>query len=779
MTKILTCAAFAARKPVAYANDIEPFQLAHAWASALTGDPDNAVFNWRFIHDKDAGKPAIKRRGTLAQMWQQACNWNVNGYGIFATVNEMDGTGYDATGNPIQGASGDTLEHVAAIRAHVVDLDNLSAMQNLQRAENHTIKPQFIVQTSPGKAHVYWVVTREAGAVDLDGYRRTQRKLRQLYDGDPAVIDATRVLRVPGFWHQKGAPQLVTCRQSTGYGATMPAGFVAASVAHINAIDAGEHERKPLGDPGLAAPSREWVIEAIRSMPVDGLDHASFISFLSAWKQAAWNHFEEHEARQMFLDWCASIPGHKGVDYDLKHWNDIKQTEIGWKSLLRQNVALNAKFMFYGVNLAPQQGIVVNQTSRLLQPLSESIGTLKPASWLIKGVLPARSTGILFGEPGAGKSFAAIDMAASVAAGEMFNLHKSKRGSVVYIAGEGHAAITTRFKARLTGDQTNAAERIHISSRSVTFAGTTQDVQTLIAELDGMAEPPRLVVIDTLFRATVGADVNSHEDMSKFWQVIDQMKERYGCTVLVVHHSGRNEVGRSFGSVVLLANADFEISVTTDESGNKVISNTKQKDAEEFAPMAFKLNQVSLGFVQDEFGDMENVTSCTIEFVPHEPKAEKSKQRELRELAKQYETPSREPSRKIAHIMAKIHDCICEANGIALNDTVLDVRIPESTIKHFLSLNQIGLSHNYRNGIQGLLAPSGNSTQWVDALKEGDERYFTLTEKLLRFGRTDSYDHFQNLTLTQAQIDACYDGRSFNPFPPGGPGVLMQQGMIQ
>ena len=328
----------------------EPFQLAYAWASALTGDPDNAVFNWRFIHDQDKGKPAIKRRGTLAQMWQQACNWNAQGYGIFATVNEMDGTGYDATGNPIRDQSGDTLEHVAAIRTHVVDLDNLSAMTNLQRAASHYPAPQFAVQTSPGKAHVYWVVTRYR---DNEFYRLQQRKLRQLFDGDPAVIDATRVLRVPGFWHRKGEPHLVTCYSLPGAQYITDPAALAQSVAHINAAD-DFHERKPLGDPSLTAPSREWVIQAIRTMPVDGLEHSSFISFLSAWKQAAWNHLEEHEARQIYLDWCATIPGHKGVDYDLKHWNDIKQTEIGWKSLLRQNPNLNASFMFYGVNHMPQ-----------------------------------------------------------------------------------------------------------------------------------------------------------------------------------------------------------------------------------------------------------------------------------------------------------------------------------------------------------------------------------------------------------------------------------------
>ncbi|VDS09660.1 hypothetical protein PARHAE_02865 [Paracoccus haematequi] len=88
------------------------FQQAQAWYDTLGG----GVFNWRFIHDKDKATPAIKRRGTLADIFQEANHWNAAGYGIFATVNEMDGTGYDANGRPIQGQSGDTLGSVGIHR---------------------------------------------------------------------------------------------------------------------------------------------------------------------------------------------------------------------------------------------------------------------------------------------------------------------------------------------------------------------------------------------------------------------------------------------------------------------------------------------------------------------------------------------------------------------------------------------------------------------------------------------------------------------------------------
>lgn len=327
------------------------YAQAFAWFNALQAD----VVNWRFIHDQDKARPAIKRRGTLAHIWQEACQWNAAGYGIFACINEMDGTGYAPDGQPIQGVSGDTGEHVARIRAHVVDLDNLAAMENLQRAAAFQPAPAFAVQTSPGKAHVYWPCSYPA---NLETYRTLQRKLRQFFDGDKAVIDAPRVLRVPGFYHCKGVPHLVTCYALSGYGVPVSLDALNIALAHVNAVDTGGG-RHPLGTADLAAPSAEWVRYALESMPIDGMSHPDFISFTAAWKQAAWNVLDAGEARDLWLQWCERFGREsKGIDYNLKHWNSITDTELGWKSLLRQNPNLNAQFMFRGASYQPPVPLV-------------------------------------------------------------------------------------------------------------------------------------------------------------------------------------------------------------------------------------------------------------------------------------------------------------------------------------------------------------------------------------------------------------------------------------
>ena len=63
------------------------------------------------------------------------------------------------------------------------------------------------------------------------------------------------------------------------------------------------------------------------------------------------------------------------------------------------------------------------------------------------GYIEADTMVILFGEPGVGKLFIALDIACCIATGGAWQWLPVKQGSVFYIAGEGHAGISQRLKA--------------------------------------------------------------------------------------------------------------------------------------------------------------------------------------------------------------------------------------------------------------------------------------------------------------------------------------------
>lgn len=299
---------------------MQDFNAVYAFISALTNDPDNAVIDWRAIHDTNKEVPAIPRRGTLADVWSELCNLNNHGYGVFCTVAAMDGQGRE-------------LSNVAHIRAHYVDLDNMSATANRDRAMMSQPLPWFCVQSSENKYHVYWPVVPYK---DNDRFSTVQRKLRQLYDGDKAVVDAARVLRVPGTYNWKyGQPQLATVYALPGYGQTITVDHLEAALATVQVIDGGAGQRHELGDPAMAAPSLSWLQRGLDLTDPNDMDRGEWISFTAAFKQAGWSLTDPDSLYNMWSAWCARY-AHNDTGENLKQWASIRNTEVGWPYMVRR-----------------------------------------------------------------------------------------------------------------------------------------------------------------------------------------------------------------------------------------------------------------------------------------------------------------------------------------------------------------------------------------------------------------------------------------------------------
>lgn len=109
------------------------------------------------------------------------------GMGIFFMVNDGDGSGRRA-------------ENVIGTVALFVDLDGNPIPDRLP------LEPTAIVTSSPGRHHVYWRVE----GTPTNEWSFAQKHLAEALGGDPAVHDLPRVLRLPGYDHQKNAPYRVT-----------------------------------------------------------------------------------------------------------------------------------------------------------------------------------------------------------------------------------------------------------------------------------------------------------------------------------------------------------------------------------------------------------------------------------------------------------------------------------------------------------------------------------------------------------------------------------------
>lgn len=320
-------------------------QLTESYVYALTGDV-NTIMDWRLIHDTDKGQYGQNIRGTLADVYEQLVQNNQQGWGVFVCINEMDGVGRE-------------LSNVQSIRTHVVDLDNVTtAQQNYEQAINTHPQPHFAVQTSPGKFHIYWLVEPYHGN---DFYSNEQRKLRQLYDGDRSVIDATRVLRVPGFYHMKNpaAPQLVNCWQ-IGNHRRWQAAEIQQALSHVNIMETMT-QRAELGDPELAAPSLEWLQKALTLVDPNEMTYDEWMSFSAAVKQSGWSLTDEETLYNIWNGWCSHYSQNDQGE-NRKIWNSFRNTQVGW-STIEARTPIRAYMLFDKPATMPTQNVSVENSA--------------------------------------------------------------------------------------------------------------------------------------------------------------------------------------------------------------------------------------------------------------------------------------------------------------------------------------------------------------------------------------------------------------------------------
>lgn len=242
------------------------------------------------------------------------------------------------------------------------------------------------------------------------------------------------------------------------------------------------------------------------------------------------------------------------------------------------------------------------------------------ASYLIKGLLPAESTVAIYGPPSSFKSFLAVSMGCHVATGSSWDGRRVEKGAVLYIVGEGGIGVPRRIRAWCIqyngGKDVSNFYRIQMP----VFMANEVDVAHLelaarqVKEETGL--PIRLIVVDTVARCFGGADENRAADMGAFISGCDQIKDRTKATVLLVHHTGKDEAAGARGSSSFKAAMDVELFVKREGEGEAVtLTCTKMKDDEAPTKRAYDLS--SREVTRDE--DDDPVTSLVLLAAGREP----------------------------------------------------------------------------------------------------------------------------------------------------------------
>jgi hypothetical protein len=240
---------------------------------------------------------------------------------------------------------------------------------------------------------------------------------------------------------------------------------------------------------------------------------------------------------------------------------------------------------------SPQSG----QTEFAFVPVRQML-IPKPVVYLIDEMIETDCLAMLFGAPGSGKSFLAIDWSCSVATGTPWLGREVKQGAVFYLAGEGHAGLSRRLAAWQSHSGINLEPAPLFVSKVPAQLKEWRSASAVIAAIERLSTDhgtPALIVVDTFARNMGSGDENSNSDVSQFVNNIDQMRARLGCVVLLVHHTGHMEAERARGASALPAAIDANFRMDSKTSGITLV-NVKAKEDELAKPIALVLEQLEL-----------------------------------------------------------------------------------------------------------------------------------------------------------------------------------------
>ena len=146
-----------------------------------------------FADRKDDPFPGAKYAiecGKFATMEQTLENMNLMNRGVFYTVNY----------------GGHSDQDITRINAQFVEMDHAGFEEQWERINAFPLAPSMVIRTRKS-LHTYWFI--RDGAVE--SFRKIQKQLVKHFGGDPACVNESRVMRLPGYNHCKQEPIPVAC----------------------------------------------------------------------------------------------------------------------------------------------------------------------------------------------------------------------------------------------------------------------------------------------------------------------------------------------------------------------------------------------------------------------------------------------------------------------------------------------------------------------------------------------------------------------------------------
>jgi hypothetical protein len=454
---------------------------------------------FRTFDDQESSKTTpLKLYGQLDDVASRLTEENKQGSGIFWMVNKSkDKQQNDAS--------------IIKVRALFVDLDGAT----LAPVINAPLRPHILLESSEGKYHAYFLVT---GDFPVSEFSRYQKALARKFDGDIVCSNLSRVMRLPGFFHQKdpSAPFMTRIMNICDRLPYEPADIV--KYLHL-VLD--EPEKRHIN---LVPPNGKRVIRR-------GERDVTLTKRGASLRNAGLTYEEIRDQLLKINETECEIP------------MPAKQVDKIARSVSKMGSYADAAFTVTEPSTTEKKKLYFT---------FEEIDKMETSeiSWAIPDLLPQGLT-VLAGAPKMGKSFLVQQLSCSIATGGVaISKFPTIQGSILHLALEDPIQ---RFRKRMQ-DQHKPGEPS--PNQFGVFANEYPEGKQGIAEIRRWCDQainPKMVVIDTLarFNGDTGSSGNQtlYTSDSQTMAHFHSIARDYKIAVVVVHHLRKAEASDPMNQV--------------------------------------------------------------------------------------------------------------------------------------------------------------------------------------------------------------------------------------
>jgi hypothetical protein len=313
-------------------------------------------------------------------------------------------------------------------------------------------------------------------------------------------------------------------------------------------------------------------------------------------------------------------PGPEGVDADGVPWPDEPPPELAEVFPLHPPTTTPPA--------TPGRGLVIEDLADVLA----RVDAAGPPTWLIQGIWPRDAYGVFAAEDKAGKTWAILDLAISVAAGVPWlgAFACPPSGRVLVFLGEGgERAMVRRLRAVAAHKHVDLAELAAARLLRLCFRVPTltsgEDLAAVEAELAG--RPAALVVLDPLYLAVgQGASGANLYAMGAVLSAIQGVCQQAGAALVVVTHWNKTGDGTGIHRISgvgpgawgrVLASAGVAHRATSPDGASTVVLAVEVIGAET-ADQHFRIRR-TVG--ADDPADLASPLHYTVEVLPDQEQA--------------------------------------------------------------------------------------------------------------------------------------------------------------